>query len=210
MEQIVLLGGGGHCKSILDSILASGKFEVYGIIDNQPKFKSMFGIPFIGGDEFLPDLISKGIINIFITVGSVGNTQIRRKIYKKCRNLGFNFPNIIDKTATVSRNSKISQGVFIGKNVVINSDVIISDFAIINSGAIIDHECSVGEFSHISPGATLCGNVKIGSDTHIGANATVIQGITVADHTLVGAGCVIIKDIHKSGVYVGNPAQFIK
>ncbi len=211
MEQIVLLGGGGHCKSVLDSIISGGKYEIFGIVDsNKSKDDNMFGVSFLGGDEILPELISKGIDKLFITVGSVGDTTIRRKLYEKCKSIGFSFPTIIDRSACVSEFACVEEGVFIGKNAIINATSTIRKMAIINSGAIIEHDCEIGEFVHISPAVTLCGNVKIGDDSHIGANATVIQGISIPPKTVVGAGGVVVKNITAAGVYVGNPVAFLR
>ena len=211
MTQIVLLGGGGHCKSVLDSILNSKQYSVYGIVDNnKTKGENLFGVPFLGGDEMLPELLSLGIINIVITVGSVGNTEVRKNLYYMCKDMGFDFPAIIDKNASVSDNAIVEQGVFIGKNAVINAGAIVNEMSIINTCAIIEHDCLIGEFCHISPGATLCGNVKVGHNSHIGANSTVIQGISITENCLIGAGSVVIKDISSSGMYAGNPVKFIK
>ena len=34
MKKIVLIGGGGHCKSVIDVIEQEGQFTIVGIVDN--------------------------------------------------------------------------------------------------------------------------------------------------------------------------------
>ena len=35
MSDIILIGGGGHCKAVIDVIEQEGKFRIAGIVDNQ-------------------------------------------------------------------------------------------------------------------------------------------------------------------------------
>jgi len=33
MKKIILIGGGGHCKVVIDTILSTNEFEIIGILD---------------------------------------------------------------------------------------------------------------------------------------------------------------------------------
>ena len=210
MEKIILVGGGGHCKSIIDSINGLKKFEIVGIVDKKYKKNIGLGIDIIGSDEDLNSLYKSGIKNAFIGVGSIGNPNIRIKLYNLLKNLGYTFPVIIDKTAIVSSSAIIEDGVFVGKGAIINTNAVIKKQCIINSGAIVEHDCKINEFVHLAPGATLSGGVSIGERTHIGTNSTIIQNINVGNDVIVGAGSVIVKNI-KDGIMVyGNPGRETK
>lgn len=50
----------------------------------------------------------------------------------------------------------------------------------------------------------------IGNNVYIAANSTIIGEIFIGDNVIIGAGSVVTKDIPSNGVYVGNPAKFIK
>ena len=210
MEKMVLVGGGGHCKSIIESINNLKQFEIVGVVDKNPSECIGLGIDIIGSDEDLNSLYKSGIKNAFIGVGSIGNANIRIKLYNMLKNLGYSFPIIIDKTAIVSCNAIIEEGVFIGKGAIINTNAIIKKHCIINSGAIVEHDCKINKFVHLAPGATLSGGVSIGERTHIGTNSTIIQNINIGKDVLVGAGAVIVEDI-KDGIKVyGNPGRKAK
>ena len=40
MKQIILIGGGGHCKSCIDVIENGNKYKIRGIIDKKKKFST--------------------------------------------------------------------------------------------------------------------------------------------------------------------------
>lgn len=208
-KKILLLGGGGHCRSVLDCLMSTGKYEEIGIIDYD-KSASALGIDVVGTDDDLSRLLKEGWTDAFITVGSVGHTALRRKLFALIRELGFSIPFIIDPSAIIARGTVIGEGTFIGKRAVVNTGSIIGECAIINTGAIIEHDCKIDEFAHISPGSTLCGQVIVGKDSHIGAGSVVRQGICIGSNTIVGAGSVVVKDIPSEVTAFGNPCRVVE
>jgi sugar O-acyltransferase (sialic acid O-acetyltransferase NeuD family) len=208
MEDILLIGGGGHCRSVLNSIKKLGNYNIVGILDTEDKVgKGIDGIKIIGTDEKMECLFFSGVKNAVITVGSIGNTGLRTELYNKLKGIGFNLPIIIDKTAIVDDNTILKEGIFVGKGAIINAGTTIEKCSIINSRAIVEHDCKIGEFVHLAPGSVLCGGVKIGDNTHIGANTTIIQGIEIGDNTLIGAGSVVVKDTGSFKKAYGNPCK---
>lgn len=208
MEPIVLIGGGGHAKSVIDSIKSEGKWNIIGILDNSDKIGQYIAdIPVIGTDDDLPMLYNQGVRFVFITIGSIGNVHIRRKLFNKVTEIGFLFPNIIDKSAIIAADIELGTGNFFAKRTVINAGSIIGNQTIINTGAIVDHDCFIGDFVHLSPGSVLSGGVKIGRDSHIGTNSTIIQYINIGEQVLIGAGSVVLKDIKDNMKGYGNPCK---
>lgn len=207
MKKLLLIGGGGHCHSVLDSVLALGEYTDIGIIDRGRN--SYLGVPVIGNDDDIPRLKEKGWTHAFITVGSVGNTAIRRRLYKMIKDIDLIIPSIIDTTSVVANDVLLSEGSFVGKNAIINAGSILGICSIINTGSIIEHDCIVGDFSHISPGSIVCGQVNIGSDSHIGAGSVIRQQITIGDNTLIGIGSVIVRDIPERVTAYGNPCKVV-
>lgn len=211
MDDIILIGGGGHCKSVIDSIIKSKTYNIVGILDLPDKVEEeILGISIIGTDDQLEYYYKNGVKYAFLTVGSIGNVSLRRRLYTAALNIGYDFPSIIDNTAIVSDNVKIGCGSFIGKGVIINSDSIIGNHCIINTGAIIEHDCYIGDFCHIAPGATLSGSVTIGENSHIGTNSTVIQNVRIGENTLIGAGSVVIRNIGDNTKAYGNPCREVQ
>jgi len=205
-KKILLVGGGGHCKSVLDTLLMDVCYSEIGIIDIKENIgKKILGVSIIGSDDDLENLALEGFCEGFITLGSVGVPSLRRKLFKQMIKCGFQMVNIIDVSANVSKHVKLSEGIFVGKNTVINAGAEIKDGAIINTGAIVEHDCIVGSFSHIAPGAVLGGEVMIGENTHIGSNSVVKQQLKIGSDTTIGMGSVVTKDIESNSLAYGNP-----
>lgn len=194
-KKLLLIGGGGHCLSVIDSIDQSLYCEISITDPCINPGTEIHGIKVVGDDEMIETMYDKGYQYAFITLGSIGDTSLRRKIYKKLQDMNFKFVNIIDSSATLSSNIVLGEGIFIGKNVVINSDSLISNQSIINSGAIIEHECHIGEFTHIAPGSVVLGKCTIGNNVHIGANSTILQGVHIGNGTIIGMGSIVLHDV---------------
>ena len=207
-NSLLLIGGGGHCHSVLDSVIANGLYERIGIVDHNVG-NSILGISVVGDDNDLNKLIVDGWSDAFITVGSVGETKIRRRLYEMISQYGFNIPIIIDNSAIVGNGVTINEGVFVGKNAVVNSGSSVGICSIINTGAIVEHDCNISDFCHISSGATLCGGVKIGHNSHVGAGSVVIQSVEIGSDVMVGAGSVVVKNINDGVKAYGNPCKVV-
>lgn len=204
-NKLLLIGGGGHCRSVLDSLLELQLYEKIGIID-QPG-PPILGISVIGQDEDLPRLKEDGWTDAFITVGSIGDTSLRHKLFQMVKKMGFTIPSVIDPSAVIGGEVDFAEGCFVGKKAIVNAGSAIGVCAIINSGAIVEHDCIVGDFAHISPGAILCGGVNVGNDTHVGAGTSVKQCITIGRNTIIGIGSTIIYDIPDGVTVYGKPGK---
>lgn len=210
MEKLVLIGGGGHCKSVLDAALRSEMYSEIVITDPiLQKGTKILGCPVAGDDSLLPELKKDGFINAFVSVGSIQNAGLRMQLVNKAGAVGFRFPVIVDPSAVVSRHAQIEEGTFVGKHVIINAAAKIGRHCILNTGCVIEHECRVDDFTHISVGAILCGNVQVGTQSFIGAGSTVIQEVKIGDGTVIGAGSTVLVCVGDNRTKYGVVAQDI-
>ncbi len=207
-KKLLLIGGGGHCRSVLSSVLAVNTYQKIGIVDFNGS--SLLGVDVVGRDEDLLRLKDEGWTDAFITVGSIGNTRLRRCLYQMVVNYGFAVPAVIDPTAIIAQDAIVTEGCYVGKGAMLNSGSQIGRCAIINTGAIIEHDCQIGEFVHISPGTVLCGQVTIGNDSHIGAGSVVRQLIQIGKNSLIGAGSVVVSDVPEGVKAYGNPCKVVE
>lgn len=195
-NKIVLLGAGGHCKSVLDALLRANEYQEIVITDPEisPGEKIM-GCTVVGSDDELPRLYEDGFRYAFVTVGSITNCNLRIKLVNLSKGIGFSFPTIIDPSSIVSEFSNVKQGTFIAKNSVVNSGAVIGEHCIINTGAIVEHDCEVGDYCHISVGTILCGRCKIGRESFIGAGSTIIQDRRIGKKAIIGANSTVLTDV---------------
>ncbi|RJR26632.1 acetyltransferase [candidate division WWE3 bacterium] len=211
MEKIVLVGAGGHALSVIDSIKSNGEYEIVGITElGYVVGEKVLGYEVIGNDAILMSVFDSGVKYAFVTVGSIGNTSLRQKLFNMLKDKGFILPVIIDASSNIGSDVCLGEGVYIGKNAVVNVKSTIGDMAIINTGAIIEHGCYIDEFTHIGPGAVICGDVKIGARTHVGANVTVIQGVNIGNNSIIGAGSIVVRDVPSKVIAYGNPCKVVR
>lgn len=195
MEDIIILGKGGHARSLVDILEREGKYRIAGYVVNNDEEEVDERYPVIGCDNDLEKIFKSGITNAAVGVGYLGKSDLRERLWKRLNEIGFQMPTVCDPSAIIANNVQIGEGCFIGKGAIINANASIGKLCIINSGAIIEHDCSVDEFSHISVGSVLCGNAKVGRASFVGANATVIQGRIIGNNCIVGAGVVIKENL---------------
>ncbi|PXW91997.1 sugar O-acyltransferase (sialic acid O-acetyltransferase NeuD family) [Streptohalobacillus salinus] len=210
-KRILLIGGGGHCKSVLDSLLELNEYAEIGIVNKRENVgKSVMGVPVVGCDDDLPTLFRDGYRHAFVTVGSIGIPTLRINLFNLLSEIGYEIPVIIDNSAKVSNHAIIEQGVFIGKQSIVNAGALIQRGAIINSRSIVEHDCQIGAFSHIAPGAVLGGEVIVGEHAHVGSNATIKQQIHIGSNSIIGMGSVVLRNIDSNTMAYGNPCREVK
>lgn len=188
MDDIVLVGFGGHGKSVADCIERQGEYHIVGYTELHEQ-KSRY--TYLGTDDVLSEYLDKGINKAVICLGYLGKGNVREKMYKKLKKKGFEFPVIIDPSAIVTDTVQIGEGTFIGKGVIINSNARVGKLVILNTGCLIEHDCWISDYCHIAVGATLCGQVEIGEAAFVGANATVIQCRKIEARKLIPAGTTV-------------------
>jgi sugar O-acyltransferase (sialic acid O-acetyltransferase NeuD family) len=210
MEEIVVIGGGGHAKVLLSVVRKLTRYHIVGYTD--PKNQGgLLGTPYLGTDQVLESLQAKGIeLNAVIGVGQVGLGRDREKIERRLSSLALRFPNILSPHAIVNEGVSLAESVVVMDGVVINSGASIGRGAILNTNSTVEHDCSIGEWVHVAPGSTISGGVTVGRFSMIGAGATIIEGKQIASDCIVGAGATVVHDLIEPGVYVGCPARRIR
>lgn len=192
-SSIVLLGGGGHCKSCIDIIEQTGQFQILGILDPQLKVGDrVLQYEIIGTDDDIPELM-KSVRNFFITVGQIKSSERRVALYEMIKKFNGVLPVIISPSAYVSRHSFIGEGTIIMNHAVLNAGSNIGSNCIINTKALIEHDASVGDHCHISTGAIINGGCKVGSNSFIGSGAIAVQETTIPEKSFIRANSLYVK-----------------
>lgn len=205
--NILLIGGGGNCKSVIEAIESQEQFQIFGIIDTSDKVgQCILGYFVVGTDKDLPRLLAETPA-VLITVGQLKSATVRIKLFKKVKALGSVFPVIIASSAIVSKHAKIGEGTVIMHQAVVNAGAEIGVNAIVNTAAVIEHDTKIGNHCHISTGAVVNGGCRIGNEVLVGSCAVLKQGVKVENNVIIGAGSVVLKDVGLGKTIVGNPAK---
>ena len=178
-EKIILIGGGGHCHSVIDVIEQEDKYEILGIIDIKENIgKKILDYKIIACDDDL-ETVFKTCKNAIITVGQIESNTVRVKLFNKLKEIGFALPIIISPLAYVSKHSFIDEGTIIMHHALVNANAKIGKNCIINTKALIEHDVTIEDDCHISTASVLNGAVIVKANTFFGSNATSKQCIEI-------------------------------
>ena len=207
-KNLILVGGGGHCKSVID-VAESAGYTIKGILDLPEKIgEKILGYPIIGTDEDISNFVHEGLF--LVTVGQIKDASLRINLHQKIVNAGGKLATVIASTAHVSKYAKIGEGTVVMHQAMINADAVIGKSCIINTFANIEHDVVIGDYCHISTGAIINGNCKIGRGTFFGSQSVIINGLEIVEECVIGAGSTVSKDLKQKGIYSGNPALLKK
>ncbi len=204
-NKIIIIGGRGGAKMIIEAVRSIGYFSIKGIIDETiEKGSEVLGVKVLGGEQDLINFHNEGYENIVLSFTSLSDLSLRESKYKLYKSMGFKFPNIIHNRATVEPSVTMGEGNIVLANAMIGSDVTIGDVNFINTGAIISHDTIAYLNNHFAPNSVLAGRIKIGKnnlfgmcstvffDTIIGNNNTIYNGVNVFGN--IGNGMIIKKN----------------
>jgi UDP-perosamine 4-acetyltransferase len=201
-KDLILLGAGGHARSVLDTATQAG-YSVIGIIDlnYSGRDEDIMGVKVIGGLEQL-DRYTPAKAALFLAHGDNGE---RAELFARFG--GYTFPNLIHPSAIVAPGAEVGAGTIVHAGAILNAMVSVGENTIINTAAVIDHESSIGPHCHIGPRVVVSGRVRIGEGTFVGVGSTIKDKIKVGAHVVIGAGAVVIRDIPDGSKVAGVPAK---
>lgn len=209
MRPIIVLGGGGHAKVVIEALLRSGA-QLLGVTDADPARhgSTLLGVPVLGDDAVVLTQRPEAVL-LANGLGSTGLPQRRREIFERFSALGYVFISVVHPSAVVSSEVTLGEGAQIMAGAVLQPGCRIGANSIVNTRAAVDHDCLIGAHVHLAPGVTLSGSVTVGELTHIGTGATVIQGIAIGPRAVVAAGAVVVANIAPATTVRGVPARVV-
>lgn len=203
MKKVALIGYSGHAYVVMD-IFNSANIEVSHYCDKSMKEDNPFNLEYLGDENEEKTLTKLQSFDYFV---AIGDNHLRENVYNRLTTAIQKPINAIHKSAIVSTEVILEDGIMISANATVNALSRIGKGVICNTGSITEHECILEDFAHVGPGATLCGNVKVGKFSLIGANSVVKQGIKIGRNVIVGMGAVVTKDIPDNVTVIGNPQK---
>ena len=194
---ILIYGGGGHAKSVMEIIQQNKIYTIAGIVDDDQNLtgRQVLGIPVLGTRVLLPILMAKDVKLAANGVGGILDINMRIEIYKLLESAGFSFPALIHPRATIEPSSKVEEGVQVFANAYVGSEACLYSRCMINTNAVVSHDCIVGPYTHIAPGALLAGQVHVGANTLVGMGVTTAIGVRIGDGVRIGNGANLLADV---------------
>ncbi|GHC58423.1 NeuD/PglB/VioB family sugar acetyltransferase [Ulvibacter litoralis] len=200
-RKIILVGGGGHCKSCIDVIEREDKFTIAGILDKESLTgEKILGYPILGSDQLIEEFANENYC-FLITVGQIKSSAIREKIYKTIKKVGGELPVVISPHAIVSKSATLEEGTIVMHSAIVNAAATIGKCCILNTGSLVEHDCKIGNFCHISTTSTINGSVVIGDSCFVGSKAVINNNLNIKGSVIVPSGSRVAVNIDAIGVF---------
>lgn len=209
LPRTVLLGCGGHARSVIEAALLSRSMTIDCALDADTSLWNTLidGIKVAGGDDLLGSLGKNGVTHFIVSIGAPSDRSLRMRLFSSATDAGLMPMTVCHPSAVLATSAGCGDGTFIGPGAIVGAGATVGSNGIVNSGAIVEHDCTVGAHCHVATGALLTGGVRVGINSLVGAGATVLPGVVIGDHATVGAGATVVRDVEDGEIVAGTPAR---
>ncbi len=196
----VVLGAGGHARSVVDVLERVGHtvVAVSGQTGGHP-----WHVDVLGDDTEALALAERDGLHTCVAVGA---NAARARLVADVLARGLSSPPVVASTATVSPRSRLGAGTVVLEHAHVGPAAELGDAVIVNTAAVVEHDCVVGAGVHVAPGAVLLGAASVGEATLVGSGARVLPGVAVGARVTIGSGAVVTTPVGDDQTVVGVPA----
>lgn len=206
MDALLLVGGGGHCRAVIDVVEREGRWAIAGIVDpGLPEGSAVLGYPVLGGDDALEHLRGTAADHALVTLGQIRSAAGRSRLYGRLAGLGFRLATVVSPRALVSRHAALGPGTVAMHFVAVGPGAAVGCNAILNTRSLVEHDARVGDHCHVSTGAVLNGGVRLGDGSFVGSNSVLREGVSVAPGTFIPMGSRVVRDLPGTTVEEARP-----
>lgn len=208
-KTLGILGAGYLGQQLAHYAISDKQYDEVVFFDDFTKEEEVFGHKVIGTFKEVEEAFqNKKFDELLIGIG-YKHLSARKELFEFFNNK-IPFGTFIHSSSWIDDTAIIKKGVVIYPNCCVEAGSTIDNNSILNICCSIAHDTFIGKHSFLSPSVAIAGFVEVKEQCVIGINATIIDNITIISNTQIGAGTVVIKNIEISGLYVGNPAKFIR
>lgn len=191
---LILVGGGGHCKSCIDVIEQADVYRIAGIVDTKEKLhQKVLGYEVVATDDDLPRLVKK--YELLITVGQIKSPALRIRLFASIKEFGGRLPVIVSPLAYVSEYAGLGEGTIVMHHALVNAGAVIGSNCIINTKALVEHDAVIHDHCHIATGGIVNGGTVVHAGTFIGSGAVSSEYIEIGENTVVGSNLAVKNNV---------------
>ena len=205
-ELLVIIGGGGQAKVIIDALHSNTFIKVL-VVDPYAKSEKLLGIPIVDQLSSKYEQVPKKFIV------AIGDNYKRWQVVQRLLEADpeTKFYTSIHKTAIVSARADVGAGSIICAGAIVGVNSKIGSHSIINTKSVVDHDCLIRDYANVGPNVALGGGVEVGMRSFIGISTTVLHSTTIAGDVVLGADSFLNRNVDKaSSIWFGRPAKYIR
>jgi sugar O-acyltransferase (sialic acid O-acetyltransferase NeuD family) len=185
MRRLIIIGAGGHARSIADIVLEQGEYSLVGFVDDAyPDLESVWEFPILGKVDTAAGF--RGMAECAFV--AIGNNRVRESLFQVLADTRFELPNIVHPRAIVSSRAILGRGVAIMAGAVVGTEAMLGDGAIVNASAVVDHHARVENFGHLGVNAAMAGGSKLGLGAWMQAGSAIGYGVEVPAGRILAPG----------------------
>ena len=184
-KRVIVIGAGGHGRSVAEAILLLGRDELVGFVDDgaDPNAK-VWTYPILGRTDSLHTL--RALADTVVV--AIGNNAVREKLHSRVRDGGFELLNVIHPAAFVSPTATLGAGCAVMAGAVVGTEAKLGEGVIVNCGATVDHHCRVDAFGHLGVNACMAGGSVLGHRARMQAGSALGYGVQVERDAVLAPG----------------------
>ena len=188
----MIVGAGGHGRSVAEAVLASGTFEVAGFVDDAaPASALVSGYPVLGTTNDM----SAYRTHADAVIVAIGNNALREALCYRLVAAGFELATVAHPRAIVSPSAVVGPGSVIMAGAIVGTGARLGCGVVVNCGAVVDHDAQVHDYGHLGVNACMSGGAVLGRSAWMQAGAALGYGVRVADGVVLPPGSALTSDI---------------
>lgn len=180
--SLLIIGAGGHGRSVAEAAELSGAFTVVGFLDDAlPIGETVLMSSVFGAIDTLNslDCLHNYQATCAQVIVAVGNNAVREKLTQYLVDAGFSMATVIHPRAVVSPTAMIGRGVAIMAGAVVGTEAHLGLGSIVNCGAVVDHHARVDDYAHLGVNACMAGGTQLGRGAWMQPGAMLGYGVEI-------------------------------
>lgn len=183
--RLMIVGAGGHGRSVAEAAQLTGLFEVVGFLDDSRSIGTKaLGWPILGPISSRSE--HRRVCDLAIV--AIGDNTLRRRLMGQLGEEGFEFASVFHPRAFVSESAVVGPGTSVMAAAVVGTEARLGVGVIVNCGAIVDHHAQVGDFGHLGVNACMAGGAVLGRGAWMQAGSALGYEVAVPDGSVLRPG----------------------
>ena len=211
MKDVYIIGTNGFAGEVTEYILDNDEYRIKGYFDIVERYykRYKYQAPFLASEKNFTFVSNDNVVI------AIADSKIRCEIYYNLKKKKVSFPNIIHKSAFISKSCQLDEGSIICPYTTITSNAKIGKNFQANIYSYVAHDCIIGNNVTFAPSVRCNGNVVIENNTYVGTGAIIKNGsidkqLIIGQNSIISAGAYVNKDVPPNYIVYGNPCKFIK